>query len=44
VVFAFGVLLMAWDFLKKIGPFGSGERVRQPGEESLARPASTPAE
>lgn len=39
-----GALLMAWDFLKKIGPLLSGGPAPPLGEESLARPASTSAE
>jgi nitric oxide reductase subunit B len=36
VVFALGALLMAWDFLKKIGPFLSRVRTGELSDESLA--------
>jgi nitric oxide reductase subunit B len=44
VVFALGALLMAWVFLRQISPFRSGVHAPEFGDESVARPASTPAE
>lgn len=44
VLFAAGALLMAWDFLKKIGPLLPGVRATELADESLARGAATPAE
>lgn len=44
IVFALGALLVARVSLQRISPFRSGVHAPEFGDESLARPASTPAE